>query len=347
MKSLLTLVALIMLWMCVVQDGYTQASEEDKAKIDSTYIESFRGYLVGRIQLGRKTAGMNFNNNDDGYRLRYLPNKSINLGVGVTYKFATIKISTGIYQPNNTKGDTKDFDFQFHRYGRKYVMDFVAQFYKGFYLGDHRFAQPDQEYYVRPDVSVNAIGGSFQHVFNHRRFSYRAAFQQTEIQKKSAGSFFVGLELFMGRFMGDSTIVPSKLRESLSGDHSIRKMKFIEIGPNVGYAYTWVYRKFFVTTGASVSLNAGVNRFFDANGVNTFVGLSPNTVLRASTGYSVKQWGVNVLFLSTALHLPDFRANSVVVNTGMVRFNFVYRIAPSKKVQKYLKVVDKIDEKLP
>jgi hypothetical protein len=326
--------------------SHAQNNQSSAAKFDSSYIESFREYVVARFQLGRKTAGMNFVNQDAGYRLRYLPNKSINLGIGLTYKFATVKMSKGIYQPNSAKGETKDFDFQFHRYGRKYVMDFIVQVYKGFYLGDQRFAPQGWEYYVRPDLSVNAVGGSFQHVFNHRRFSYRAAFQQTELQKKSAGSFFIGIELFMGRFKGDSTIVPSTLRDDTERNEGISKMRFVEIGPNVGYAYTWVYHKFFITTGASISLNAGINRFFDANGAETYIGLSPNTVLRASAGYSVKQWGFNLLFLSTALHLPDFKANSIVLNTGMVRANFVYRIQPSRKAAKYLKVIDDVDDKL-
>jgi hypothetical protein len=320
-------------------------SHEATAQYDSLYIESYKGYLMGRLLINRKTTGMRFYHQRDGYTLRYQPNKTFNAGLGITYKFVTLKVSTGIHQPIDTRGRTRDLDVQFHSYGRKYTIDFLAQFYKGFYLPDQRFALAGKDYYVRPDLAVSALGTSFQYVLNHRKFSYRAAFQQTEWQKKSAGTFLVGLELFMGRFRGDSTIVPAELQERNSAE-SLRKMRFLELGPNAGYSYTWVYKKFFINAGAALSLNVGVNRFIDASGGQTYVGLSPNTVVRVSMGYNVRQWGVNLLYLSTALHIPDFESRSVVVNTGTLRFNLVYRIVPAKKVKRYLKLIDKVDERL-
>jgi hypothetical protein len=298
-----------------------------------------------RLLFNRKTTGMNFRNSNEGYSLRYVPNKTFNVGLGMTYKFITLKVSVGLLQPKDSRGETRDLDVQFHSYGRRFTTDVLVQFYKGFYLPDQQYASSGQEFYVRPDLAVSALGGSFQYVFNHRRFSYRAAFQQTEWQKKSAGTFLVGLELFMGRFKADSTIVPPQLRHD---DHteSISKMLFVELGPNAGYAYTWVYKKFFITGSAAVSLNVGINRFFDAAGTSTFTGISPNTVIRLSSGYNVKHWGINALYLSTALRLPEFESRSVIVNTGTIRVNLIYRIYPNKKTRKYLKVIDKVDEKL-
>jgi hypothetical protein len=274
-----------------------------------------------------------------------MPNKAFNLGLGATYKFATLNLSFGFLQPNKDRGETRSLDVQVHSYGRKMAIDFFAQFYNGFYIPDGRFAPASESFYVRPDLAVNLLGGSFQYIFNNTKFSYRAAFQQTEWQKKSAGSFLAGVELYIGRFRGDSTIIPSELRETANPE-TIRKFRFIEFGPNVGYAYTWVYKKFFVTGGAAISLNAGINRYYDQEGGETFVGFSPNSLVRVSTGYNVRNWSINLFYVTAGLHLPKQEEKNVVVNSGNIRMNFVYRIYPTKKVKRALRGIDKVDKKM-
>lgn len=315
-----------------------------QSQYDSTYVESYRGYLMPRILLSRKTAGINYRNESGGYSLRYLPNKTFNLGAGITYKFVSLKLSVGVLEPHQRRGNTRDLSLQLHRYGAKFVTDIMAQFYKGFYLPDRRFGTPDQEFYVRPDLAVSAVGGSFQYIFNYRRFSYRAVFQQTELQKKSAGTFLAGIEIFMGRFRADSTIVPFPLQ--MEERDGTRKMRFIEFGPNAGYSYTWVYKKMFINVGASIGLNAGINKIYDGSGGDSFTGLSPNTVIKISSGYNVKHWGINILYHSTALRLPEFERKSIILNAGTIRTNLIYRIYPDKKVRKALRPIDKMDKKL-
>jgi hypothetical protein len=348
-KEMITRVFLLILFamLCVVQHPRAQSqvqSSPPKAHYDSSYIESYRGYFMPRFHITRKTTGITYRNEEKGYSLRYLPNKTFNVGVGMTYKFLTVKIGVGVLPPYEARGKTRDLDLQFNIYGKKFATDIVLQFYKGFYLPDQQVRTPAQEFYVRPDLAVSAFGGSVQYIFNHRRFSYRAAFQQTELQKKSAGTFLVGMGLFMGRFRGDSTIVPTALQREKSD--GLRKMRFIEFGPNAGYAYTMVFNKFFLSTVASIGLSGSLNRIYDGGGSTTFTGFSPNTVLKISAGYNIKRWGINLLYLSRALFRPEFEDRSVVVNTGTLRMNLIYRIYPNRKVKKMLKPIDKMDQKL-
>ena len=60
-----------------------------RAQYDSAYIDSYKGLLMPRFLLNRKTTGMNFRNLAEGYTLRYQPNKTFSAGLGITYKFAT------------------------------------------------------------------------------------------------------------------------------------------------------------------------------------------------------------------------------------------------------------------
>jgi hypothetical protein len=314
------------------------------AQYDSSYIRSYDGYLVGRFLLNRKYTALNVSNDIGNYRVRYRPNKTFSVGLGVTYKLVTVNVSVGLVQPNEEKGKTRDFDLQLYRYGRKFVTDVIFQFYKGFYIPDGRYAPALGSFYVRPDIKMNTIGGSYQYILNHRKFSYRAAFQQTELQKKSAGSVTIGFELFMGRFAGDSTVIPHSLIDETG--ESIYKMKFIELGPNLGYVHTWVYHKFFLSAGGSVSLNAGVHKYFDAGRETVYTAVSPNSLLRFSGGYNTERWGLNLLFRSADLHLPDFENRSILFSAGNLRMNFIYRFLPNKSTRKLLRGIDRVHKKL-
>ena len=319
----------LIICMCALFAFPLSAQKKPKIQHDSTYIHSYRGYLVGRMLFNRKYTRMNITNERANYFVRYIPNKTVSIGAGISYKFATLNFSTGVLEPDNSRGHTRNFDFQFHRYGRKITIDVLLQLYKGFYVPNNKYAPAGKEFYVRPDLHINAAGASVQHLFNHRRFSYRAAFQQTEIQKKSAGTFLLGAELYAGSFSGDSTIVPTTLLQDTADP--LNRLKFVELGPNGGYAHTFVYRKFFVTGSLTFALNAGINRYFNSRGASTSFGISPNTVFRVSTGYGVKRWSINLLYISTALQLAKSDDLAVVVNAGNYRMNVIYRFTPTKK----------------
>jgi hypothetical protein len=313
------------------------------AQYDSTYIESYSGYLVGRFLVNRKYTTMNISSSRRDYSLRYRPNKTFSAGLGASYRFATLNLTVGILQPQESRGRTRDIDIQLHKYGRKFTVDLLLQTYKGFYLADRSFSPPGEEYYVRPDLAVNAFGGAFQYIFNHRKFSYRAVFQQTESQKKSAGSFLAGFELYIGRFKGDSSIIPSS---AITGGppELIRKLRFIDFGPNGGYAYTWVYKNLFLMASASVSLNATINQVFNEGEPQNYLGVSPNTFFRVATGYDTRKWSVNVILITRGLHFPAFEDRTFNVNSGRYRFNFIYRFEPGRKTKRYLKVIDDVDD---
>ena len=333
----------ILICMCSLLCAFPlSAQKKPRPSYDSTYIHSYRGYLVGRMLFNRKYTRMNITNERQNYFVRYNPNKTLSIGAGISYKFATLNLSTGILEPDASRGHTRNFDFQFHRYGRKLTMDVLVQLYKGFYVPNNKYAPLGNEYYVRPDLRVNAAGASVQYVFNNQRFSYRAAFQQTEIQKKSAGTFLLGAELYAGSLSGDSTIVPTALLEDFA--NPLNKLTFVELGPNGGYAHTFVYRKFFVTGSLTFGLNAGINRYINSQGASTNFGVSPNTVFRVSTGYGVKRWSINLLYISTALHIVKTEDLAVVVNAGNYRMNIVYRFTPSRQVRKALRVIDKVED---
>jgi hypothetical protein len=315
-------------------------------QVDSTYIRSYENDFMARIFLARRYTNFNFRNDPNDLSIQYSPNSGFALGAGANYKWATVNISYAFdfLNPYKSRGDTRALDFQLHGYGQKIVIDLLGQYYTGFYLPAKQIRSQRGGYYVRPDIRVTALGGTLQYVFNNKRFSYRAAFIQNQLQRRSAGTFLAGMEIYSGRIAGDSSLVPSVL---VAEPVHVRSMDFIEIGPNVAYAYTWVYKeKMFLSGTVSVSLNAGYNRYRETSSKLSSVTISPNSLFRVSGGYSTRWWSFTLLYVTTGLYLPGEDDNHVIVNSGDLRFNVNHRFKPTRMMARYLKPVDKAADEI-
>lgn len=89
-----------------------------------------------------------------------------------------------------------------------------------------------------------AVNGYF--VFNHKRFSYPAAFTQSYIQKHSSGSFILNGTFMMSRI--------NMYTEDLAAEF-VKEINLIHAGIGAGYAYNWIpNRKFLVSLSVLPSL---------------------------------------------------------------------------------------------
>jgi hypothetical protein len=330
---------------CLFLTGITYSSlaqtEPDTLQVDSTYVISYENDFMARTFFLRRYTNFNFLNNKNDVSVQYSPNSGFAFGIGANYKWATINLSYAFdfLNPYQGRGETKAFDVQLHGYGQKIIIDLLGQFYAGFYLPTKTLRSTSGGFYTRPDIKVTAIGGTLQFVANNRRFSYRAAFMQNERQKKSAGTWLFGMEVYSGIVAADSSIVPRVLAKEEVG---VREMRFLEIGPNVGYAYTWVYKgNFYVSGSASLSVNAGYNRYRDDTSLTSVVTISPNSLFRVSSGYAWNNWSVNAIYVATGLYVLGETDNHIIVNAGDMRLTLTYRFSPTRKMKKMLRPVDK------
>ena len=314
-----------------------------QAQYDSTYYTSYAKKLTCRFYFSQKYTTFSFRNIENGVTLNYKPNTTLNMGVGATYKWATLNLAYGFgfLNSNSDKGETQYLDLQWHVFARKFTIDMLGQFYKGFYLDNEKVTKALGHYYTRPDLAIYEIGVSSQYILNHRRFTYRAAYFQSEWQKKSAGTFLLGAEFYVGQAQADSTIVPKRVNES-AADTKIQQMNFMELGPNLGYAYSLVIRHhFFVTASASTSYTYGINSVRNINGGQTSTGFGPNTQLKLFAGYNSATWAVSVTYVNSKVVTDSKGSNrSTEINTGNIRANLVYRFKPGTKTRKALKLID-------
>jgi hypothetical protein len=311
-----------------------------QAQQDSSYYASYPRRLTVRFYFSRKFTSLNMSARN--YSVSYRPNTTLNMGIGATYKWATLNLAYGFpfLNPDLGQGKTRYLDLQFHNYGQKFVFDMFGQFYGGFYLWPKGTAasEPDK-YYIRPDLRVNMVGTSMQYIFNNKRFSYRASYLQNEWQKKSAGTFLLGLEGFYGWIKSDSTLTPTVTDKTLAAS-DYKGFSFYDVGLNGGYAYTVVVKKnFFLTASAVASLDIESGSLKSEGRVINKTSISPNTLFRFATGYNSAKWAISLLYINSSVRINAVD-RLISINTSNVRLNFVRRFKLSKKTRSYLKPID-------
>lgn len=85
------------------------------------------------------------------------------------------------------------------------------------------------------------------YIFNHKKFSYPAAFSQTTQQKRSCGSWKAGILYSHQKLAFDYTKLPAALLSTDNGGTGLydelkfNKINFYDYSINFGYAYNWVF----------------------------------------------------------------------------------------------------------
>lgn len=327
--------------ICLVCYGNAAAQSPDH---DSTYYQSFPKYITYRFFFAQKFTGVALQRNAYAGNFRYLPNTAVNIGIGATYKIITVNLGYGLgfLKSDQLKGKTRYLDLQARIYPRKWVIDLFGQFYKGYYLSPKGLAAKDPDsYYIRPDLKIHLMGVAAYRLLNSEQFSYRAPFLQNEKQKKSAGTFLAGAELYYGVIAADSSLVPT----AISGpnvQNGLRSIYFFKIGPGAGYAYTLVVKNdFFLTGSLTGNLSFDYSRQNGGRGDGDKYSLSAGYIYRLVAGYDKGTWNINFSLVGNSLSIKASDLNDkYYINVGTYRFTLAKRIKIGKRLKKNLQPID-------
>ena len=114
-------------------------------------------------------------------------------------------------------------------------------------------------------INVSIKGANLYYIFNHRRFSYPAAFSQSTIQRRSCGSALAGIGYTKHTLKIDweklYAIVADGLGHAtaekyMDSELKMKKIKYTDISLSGGYAYNWVFAHNWLAA-ASLSLAVG------------------------------------------------------------------------------------------
>lgn len=308
---------------------------------DSAYYIAFPEKLTTRIYTSRKFTSLLIKDKVANQDYRFDPNSTLNLGLGLTYQGLTLNLAYGFkfLNPETGKGPSKYIDFQTHIYPRNWVMDVFLQFYKGYHLNEKGLgaSSPDL-YYKLPEMRVRKVGANVQYLFNGDKISLRAAFLQSEWQKKSAGSFLAGMEIYGGGASNSEGILPDEL---VSPARDFNEFRFFQFGPNAGYVHTLVIKKhFFMTGSASTNLNLAYNSIQYPDQKTNSWRFNSNLFLRGYVGYNSERWSINANYVHNSVKLFGVEDFNNRFNTGNYRINFIYRFTVGPKLKPYLDYLD-------
>lgn len=196
------------------------AANYHKVKYDTTYIGrpdarwtiKYRGNLSG--------ADMRTTNVTDGVenRSRVTADCRGTLSMAVAYRGLGLGVAVN---PAKFAGKCKDFEYNLNSYSNRYGFDVVFLSSKTYH--GYKAADAERIDIHKGQISQNALNLNFYYAFNYRRFSFPAAFSQSYIQKRSAGSWMIGAS-----FDGSKTEL---------NDMTIRLNEF---AVGAGYAYNLV-----------------------------------------------------------------------------------------------------------
>lgn len=291
------------------------------AQIDSLYISPFEQKFSIQASVSNKFLSLSQQYDAKSMRnFSLYPNTPVNIGLGFSWKNLSMSGSYGFqFLRDKTKGRTRSFDFQYHYYARKFVIDLFLQNYRGY----NKVYEDDDETYIRAsDVQMTQYGAHGMYVFNNRKFSYKAAYNLSEKQIKSAGGFLLGGSVFQSRIRSDSTLV---LRNSRSQQDNF------QFGVNGGYGYTWgIKRHYFISGSMTVGINVGADRIdkFGKQKLEVYPTLFP----RASAGYHAENWSIGIFALANSVSVQISDDKSTILNSGAFQLTFVKRFNTHPKI---------------
>lgn len=341
-----------LVFICLLLLRFTIAVEAQSlfkrlaAEPDTNFVESYLDHLTTRLYASLKTAEISMRDNNVEKDLIYHPNDALILGFGFNYGILGLNIGFKfpfINKDDDLYGTTDYLDLQTHIYSRSVVLDLYAQYYKGYHLtnpNDWVVNWPSGDSLPkRPDIYSLSLGLNGHYLFNGKKFSYRAAFLQNEWQKKSAGSFLLGGNIFFVDTKGDSSFIPTNYSDSnfFDGLH-FQQYRMVNIGVSAGYAQTFVIKHHWFFTLSLVGGISGGGSWIYSNeeGEPNRSGftVAGNISGRAALGYNSERFyaGFSVLgiFIRNQSPVPDAWLG---YDTGLFRINLVYRFRLKKDMR--------------
>ncbi|MCX8209918.1 MAG: DUF4421 family protein [Lewinella sp.] len=292
------------------------------AQPDSTFIELFSNRARINTGLRYRDRSLEFSLSS-GEELK-LESQVLAFRIGGRFKSASYTLSIPIADLTAAANEkrSENFGLGLTLFMRQNLLSGGFRRTKGF----HSVA-PGGERNFRDDVDLLSATLYGFHVFNHRRFSLRAAFRQRDQQIKTSGSFIGGLLLDRRRLRTDGLLIPLDNGE----EEWLTRLAQTKVGIGVGYAHTFMLgKRIFLTPVAVIGPEF---RFINFDAVN---GGKKQDELRVSSrlrGYLAFGWnGEKAAVSLSALYLPgldisdklDTRFNHLTVELRITR-RFLYQ----------------------
>ncbi len=342
-----SLTVLLLLFILKVTPIYAQFGFlNPQLERDSTFIKGYKNIIIGSVYTQQRHAAFTLPASQRFYNLKYQTNPKTTFGIGFLYRVINVNFGIGIAnitERNRRAGPSKNFDLNLKILGRKIMYDVYGIADKGFHSTRKDLMLNQVKYYYRDDVALRLFGGAAHFVFNPKKFTFRMGLAHDEWQHQSSGTFVASFKMFYGLNYCDSnkTLVPTELANKFINPN-IYRMRFLNFGPSVGYAYHWVLTKhLFLSAYANAGINGSFSKSKSLSTAQTKFDITPCFLYWVEAGYNSTKWTVTATALGnqTVYANPNYGSNPIV-STGMVRLSLARRFTYGKSIAKILKPID-------
>lgn len=316
--------------------------------IDTTYIEPQRYNFTAMLQ-NTNTYEVYKINSVTGQSITFAPEPSIRVGPYFGWRWAFLGYTVDVRHIEFSTDHSTKHEYDMSLYTSMLGVDFYFR-----KTGDHykiRNVNLGNSYDVSKLIGLDFAGVTsiikglnVYYVFNHRKFSYPAAFAQSTVQRRSAGTPIAGIgytrhELNIDWELLDDIISDRMVEIQESPVDSTLKfntIKYTDISLSGGYAYNWVFAKNWLLAG-SLSLALGYKRSsgdLRHQGFNlsnfSFNNLNIDGIGRFGLVYNDTKWFAG---MSAILHAYNYRKSRFSTNNffGSVNIYFGVNFGRRKK----------------
>lgn len=255
-------------------------------KIDTNYIDERHDKLMISTIFRSRNNYWTFENDEAPTNMELRHNPSINVGLGINWRFLVGSFEYGLLHIDTTKyGNTNRLDLKLNPYLGPFMLSFQFSKYKGYYIAnpnelDSKW-QASDVYPRLPGTITYNIGADIKYFLNRKRLSPKAAFVLSDKQKKSAGSVIAGTYY---NYLSVDKTKDIQVPQGFLPFVLPRYMQFIGVkshnmGISLGYMYSFVFG-----TKKYWSLNAMLN-----GGLGTTYQDLPETLSASRNAWSLTE----------------------------------------------------------
>ncbi len=199
-----------------------------KKNIDTAYIVRPGGRWTVKLRGNISGAKLRIVSTPNGVRDEMTVRSEYRGTMSVSVLYRGLGLGVAV-NPAKWVGKGKDYEFNLNSYGNRFGFDIV-------YLASNTYSGSRTVGGVEAPISSGmvrqkALNVNVYYAFNGRRFSFPAAFSQSYVQRRSAGSWMLGAS-----FDGTRT----DIRTAESTDAPTLKIRTAEVAVGAGYGYNLV-----------------------------------------------------------------------------------------------------------
>ena len=205
--------------------------EKSFARYDTAYIGKPGGKWTVKLRANASGTNLYTDGTINNSQFNAQLESELRATAGVTVSYRGLSLGFAV-NPAKLAGRSKDNEFSLSSYGNRMGVDIVYTSAKTF-SGEAEYG--GNAYSIEQGrVEMDVLQANAYYAFSHRRFSFPAAFSQSQVQKRSCGSWLLGLSAFAGRISSATDVV--------QGIGS-KRLTTINVAIGGGYAYNFVIKR--------------------------------------------------------------------------------------------------------